>query len=45
MAQPKIGDTAPEFRLRADDSKEISVRDFRGKLVVLYFFPKAGTPG
>jgi peroxiredoxin Q/BCP len=41
----KTGDKAPEFRLPADDGKEISLSDFRGKNVILYFFPKANTPG
>lgn len=45
MTQLKVGDTAPDFRLHADDGEEISFADFRGKPVVLYFFPKAGTPG
>lgn len=42
---PKPGDMAPDFRLRADDGKEIALSDLRGKAVVLYFFPKALTPG
>lgn len=41
----KASDKAPEFRLPADDGKEISLSDFRGKNVILYFFPKANTPG
>ncbi len=41
----KEGDRAPEFRLPADDGKEIALAELRGKFVVLYFFPKAGTPG
>ena len=41
----KAGDKAPEFRLPADDGKEISLADFRGKNVIFYFFPKANTPG
>ncbi len=41
----KEGDPAPEFRLPADDGREIALADLRGKLVVLYFFPKASTPG
>lgn len=40
-----IGQKAPEFKAKADDGKEISLQDFRGKNVVLYFFPKASTPG
>ena len=39
------GDQAPEFTLQADDGREISLSDYRGKKVVLYFYPKDGTPG
>lgn len=46
MSEPlKPGDRAPEFTAKADDGREISLRDFRGQNVVLYFFPKASTPG
>jgi len=41
----KAGDKAPEFSLPADDGREIALVDLRGKPVVLYFFPKAQTPG
>ena len=41
----EIGDVAPEFALRADDGAEVSLSDFRGKKVALYFYPKADTPG
>jgi thioredoxin-dependent peroxiredoxin len=41
----KEGDTAPPFRLAADDGKQISLADLRGKHVALYFYPKASTPG
>jgi peroxiredoxin Q/BCP len=41
----KEGDKAPAFRLKADDGKEISLADLRGKPVVLYFYPRAMTPG
>ena len=41
----KEGEKAPEFRLPADDGSEIALADLRGKAVVLYFFPKALTPG
>ena len=39
------GEKAPDFTLTADDGKEVSLRDYRGKNVVLYFYPKDGTPG
>jgi peroxiredoxin Q/BCP len=41
----KEGDTAPPFRLAADDGREISLAGLRGKHVALYFYPKASTPG
>jgi peroxiredoxin Q/BCP len=41
----KEGDKAPAFTLPADNGSEVSLGDFRGKNVVLYFFPKAFTPG
>jgi thioredoxin-dependent peroxiredoxin len=41
----KEGDAAPTFRLAADDGREISLADLRGKHVALYFYPKASTPG
>jgi peroxiredoxin Q/BCP len=41
----KEGDPAPEFRVPADDGTEVSLGDFRGKHVLLYFYPKASTPG
>ncbi len=41
----KVGDKAPEFRLKADDDHEVALADLRGKPVVVYFFPKANTPG
>ena len=39
------GEKAPEFRLPADNGKQVALADFRGKNVVLFFFPKALTPG
>ena len=39
------GQQAPEFALPADDGGVVSLKDFRGKNVILYFFPKALTPG
>jgi peroxiredoxin Q/BCP len=41
----KEGDVAPEFHLRADDGREVSLKDWRGRHVALYFYPKASTPG
>jgi peroxiredoxin Q/BCP len=41
----KAGDKAPEFKLKSDEGKEVSLSDFRGKRVLLFFFPKANTSG
>jgi len=41
----KEGEAAPDFTLQADDGRTLSLRDYRGKSVVLYFYPKDGTPG
>ena len=41
----QIGDRAPDFTLTADDGSEVTLSDFRGRKVVLYFYPKADTPG
>lgn len=40
-----IGDKAPEFTLEDKDGKTVSLSDFAGKKVVLYFYPKDNTPG
>jgi len=46
MAFPKIGNMAPAFSLLDQDSNKVSLKDFKGKQnVVLYFYPKAMTPG
>jgi peroxiredoxin Q/BCP len=37
--------TAPDFTLPDQDGEEVSLSDFRGRPVVLYFYPKADTPG
>lgn len=42
---PKVGDNAPDFRLQAADGKQVTLSGFRGRPVVLYFFPKALTSG
>jgi len=41
----KIGDKAPDFKLPDADENIISLSDFLGKKVALWFFPKASTPG
>jgi len=45
VATVAVGDKAPDFKLEADDGRTISLKDFRGKKVVLYFYPKDDTPG
>ncbi len=39
------GTAAPDFRLTGSDSKEHSLSDYRGKTVVIYFYPRDNTPG
>ena len=41
----KIGERAPEFTLQDAEGNSVSLADFRGKKVVLYFYPKDDTPG
>ena len=41
----KVGDKAPEFTLPDKDGNSVSLADFRGRRVVLYFYPKDNTPG
>ena len=41
----KAGDKAPEINLPASNAKIISLKDFKGKNIVLYFYPKDDTPG
>ena len=41
----EVGAKAPDFTLNDKDGKEVSLSDFRGKKVVLYFYPKDNTPG
>lgn len=40
-----VGDKAPEFTLTADDGSQVSLADYRGQKVVIYFYPKADTSG
>ncbi len=41
----KVGDKAPEFKATIETGEEISLSDYQGKKVVLYFYPKDNTPG
>ncbi|MBI4429311.1 MAG: thioredoxin-dependent thiol peroxidase [Ignavibacteriales bacterium] len=40
-----VGDTAPQFKLPSGNGRTLSLKDFKGKKVVLYFYPKDDTPG
>src|SRR5580704_15579703 len=42
---PAAGQKAPEFTLPSQDGSPVSLKDFRGQWVVLYFYPKDNTPG
>ena len=41
----KVGDLAPDFSTTDQNGRSVKLRDLRGKKVVLWFFPKADTPG
>jgi thioredoxin-dependent peroxiredoxin len=45
MTRLSPGDKAPEFTLPDADGKDVSLSDFRGRRVVVYFYPAAMTPG
>jgi thioredoxin-dependent peroxiredoxin len=40
-----VGDKAPNFRLPGDDGSTVSLSDFKGRKLVVYFYPRADTPG
>ncbi len=40
-----VGDLAPDFTLPSQTGESVSLKDFKGLRLVLYFFPKADTPG
>ena len=41
----KVGDIAPEFTVNDQDGNAVNLADFKGKKVVMYFYPKDNTPG
>ncbi len=45
MTQLKVGDPAPAFTLQDQDGQTVSLCDFRSRKLLLYFYPKADTPG
>jgi len=45
MTELKEGDKAPDFNLKDDAGKSVKLSDFKGKNVVLYFYPADDTPG
>ena len=44
-AAPSVGANAPDFTLPSQEDSPVSLKDYRGKWVVLYFYPKDQTPG
>ncbi|MBF4986131.1 thioredoxin-dependent thiol peroxidase [Nonlabens mediterrranea] len=45
MTTLKVGDKAPDFSVLNQDGNTVSLSDFKGKKLVLFFYPKASTPG
>jgi peroxiredoxin Q/BCP len=45
MAKLKVGDRAPDFSLPDQNNQTVSLSDFEGRKLLLYFYPKAETPG
>src|SRR4249919_398232 len=45
MAQLNVGDKAPAFTLLDQGSNKVKLSDFKGRKVLVYFYPKADTPG
>ena len=41
----KIGDSAPDFKLLDQDEEEVTLSNYEGQKIVLWFYPKASTPG
>ena len=45
MELPTVGEQAPDFEALTDEGESMHLSDHRGKVVVLYFYPRADTPG
>jgi peroxiredoxin Q/BCP len=45
MARVNTGDKAPPFVLKDQNEKEVDLEDYQGKKILVYFYPKADTPG
>jgi peroxiredoxin Q/BCP len=45
MSELQPGDSAPAFDLKDQEGRDVSLEDFRGRKVLVYFYPKADTPG
>ena len=45
MTQLKAGDTCPNFKSQQQDEKIVQLADFAGKKLLVFFYPKASTPG
>jgi len=45
MSMPEVGQAAPDFTGVTDDGSELHLKDLKGNIVVLYFYPRANTPG
>ena len=45
MARPKPGDPAPDFHATTTDGKPVALGDYRGRKLVMYFYPMDDTPG
>lgn len=41
----QVNDTAPDFTLQDENGADVALKDLRGKTVILFFYPRANTPG